>query len=135
VLLRLVLQGGRKKIMPRVIHFEIHADDPERAVKFYEKVFDWKISKWQGPVDYWLVTTGEPDKPGINGAIMRRTDHGTTYNTIDVPSVDESTKMIEKAGGKVVMPKTAVPGVGYMAYCADTEGNVFGIMEENPSAK
>jgi len=121
--------------MPRVVHFEIHADDPERAVKFYEKVFGWKIKKWQGPVDYWLVTTGEPDKPGIDGAIMRRTDHGTTYNTIDVPSVDEYTEMIEKAGGKVVMPKTAVPSVGYMAYCADTEGNVFGIMEENPSAK
>lgn len=118
-----------------MIHFEIHAGDPERAVKFYEKVFDWKISKWQGPVDYWLVTTGEPDKPGINGVIMKRTDHGSTYNTIDVPSVDEFTKVIEKAGGKVVMPKTAVPGVGYMAYCADTEGNVFGIMEENPSAK
>jgi len=121
--------------MPRVIHFEIHADDPERAVQFYEKVFGWKISKWQGPVDYWLVKTGEPDKPGIDGAIMRRTDHGTTYNTIDVPSIDEFTKTIEKSGGKVVMPKTAIPSVGYMAYCADTEGNVFGIMEENPSAK
>ena len=129
------MQGGRKDTMPRVIHFEIHADDPERAVKFYGKVFGWKISKWQGPVDYWLVKTGEADKPGIDGAVMRRTDHGTTYNTIDVPSVDEFTKAIEKAGGKVVMPKTAVPGVGYMAYCTDTDGNVFGIMEENPSAK
>lgn len=121
--------------MPRVVHFEIQADDPERAVRFYEKVFGWKIKKWEGPVDYWLVTTGEPGQPGIDGAIMRRTNHGTTYNTIDVPSVDEFTKAIEKAGGKVVMPKTAVPSVGYMAYCADTEGNVFGIMQEDPSAK
>jgi len=125
----------REVPMPRVIHFEIHADDPERAVSFYENVFGWKISKWQGPVDYWLATTGEPDKPGIDGAIMRRTDHGTTYNTIDVPSVDEFAQRIEKAGGKILMPKTAVPGVGYMAYCTDTEGNVFGIMEENPEAK
>jgi hypothetical protein len=56
--------------MPRVIHFEINADDPERAVKFHKKVFDWKITKWEGPVDYWLVTTGEDKVPGINGAIM-----------------------------------------------------------------
>jgi predicted enzyme related to lactoylglutathione lyase len=121
--------------MPRVIHFEIHADDPERAVKFYEKVFGWKISKWQGPADYWLVATGERDKPGIDGAIMRRTGKGATWNTIDVPSVDQFTKTIEKLGGKVVQPKTVVPGVGYIAYCEDTEGNVFGIIEQDPNAK
>ena len=121
--------------MPRVVHFEIHADDPERAVKFYEKVFGWKIDKWAGPVDYWLVVTGEDKQPGINGGIMRRRDKGSTWNTVDVPSVDEFLQKIIKAGGKVVQKKTAVPGVGYMAYCADSEGNIFGIMENNPSAK
>lgn len=120
--------------MPRVIHFEIHADDPGRAVRFYKKVFDWKIMKWKGPADYWLVTTGEDTQPGINGAIMHRTNKGTTYNTIDVPSVDEFIQKIVKAGGKVVTKKTTVPGVGYMAYCKDTEGNVFGIMQADPSA-
>ena len=120
--------------MPRVIHFEIHADDPGRAVRFYKKVFDWKIMKWKGPSDYWLVTTGEDTQPGINGAIMHRTNKGTTYNTIDVPSVDEFIQKIVKAGGKVVTKKTTVPGVGYMAYCKDTEGNVFGIMQADPSA-
>jgi hypothetical protein len=121
--------------MPRVIHFEINADDPERAVKFHKKVFDWKIKKWEGPVDYWLVTTGEDKVPGINGAIMQRMGRGTTCNTIDVPSVDKFLKKIVEAGGKVVQKKTAVPGVGYMAYCADTEGNIFGIMEEDTSAR
>ena len=121
--------------MPRVIHFEINVDDPERAVRFYKKVFGWKIKKWEGPVDYWLVTTGEASQPGIDGAIMRRMNKGTTYNTIDVPSVDEFMRKIVKAGGKVVSEKTAIPGVGYFAYCADTEGNVFGIMQEDPSAK
>jgi len=121
--------------MPRVIHFEIHADDPKRAAKFYEKVFDWKINKWKGPVDYWLATTGENKQPGINGAIMHRVKRGTIWNTIDVPSVDEFLKKIVKAGGKVVQKKTTVPGVGYMAYGKDTEGNVFGIMQADEKTK
>jgi hypothetical protein len=121
--------------MPRVVHFEIPADDPERAVKFYEKVFNWSISKWGGPVDYWLASTGPDDVPGINGAITPRMDSGVTTNTIDVPSVDEFTTKILEAGGSVVMPKRPVPGIGYLAYCEDTEGNVFGIMEMDPSAQ
>jgi predicted enzyme related to lactoylglutathione lyase len=60
---------------------------------------------------------------------------GTTYNTVGVPSVDEFLKKIVKAGGKIVQKKTTIPGVGYMAYCADTEGNVFGIMQDDPTAK
>jgi predicted enzyme related to lactoylglutathione lyase len=121
--------------MPRIIHFEIPAENPERAVKFYQKVFKWKIEKWAGPMDYWLVTTGEDKEPGINGAITLKENLAATTNTVDVPSVDDFLKKIKEAGGKVVMPKTAVPGVGYMAYCADTEGNVFGIMQNDPSAK
>jgi predicted enzyme related to lactoylglutathione lyase len=120
--------------MPRVIHFEIPADDPDRATKFYQHVFGWKIDKWNGPQDYWLVTTGAKDEPGIDGAIMRRMPDATTINTVDVPSVDEFTQKIVKAGGKVVMPKSTIPGVGYLVYCADTEGNVFGMMQNDPSA-
>ncbi len=128
--------SNKVKELPRVIHFEIDAKKPERAIKFYEKVFDWKIEKWKGPIDYWLIMTGKEKEPGIDGGLAKRTEaEPSTVNTIDVPSVDEFAKTIEKAGGKVVMPKTVVPGVGYMAYCADTEGNVFGIMEENSSAK
>jgi predicted enzyme related to lactoylglutathione lyase len=82
--------------MPRVIHFEVHADKPERAVKFYEDAFGWKVKKWEGPVDYWLVTTGEDKHPRINGAIMQRVNKGTVYNMIDVPSVDEFIKKIVK---------------------------------------
>ena len=121
--------------MPRPTHFEFNADDPERAAKFYENVFGWKIKKWEGPIDYWLVTTGEKGTPGIDGGIMKRMDHETTIVNIDVPSVNEFAKKIEEAGGKVVKPKDAIPGVGYFAYCADTEGNVFGIMQEDANAK
>ena len=57
--------------MPRVIHFEIHADDPERAVRFYREIFGWEINKWPGPHDYWLIKTGA-NAPGIDGGLMRR---------------------------------------------------------------
>jgi predicted enzyme related to lactoylglutathione lyase len=120
--------------MPRVIHFEIPADDPERGVKFYQKVFGWKINKWDGPEDYWLITTGEKSEPGIDGAILRRMQGTTVMNTVGVASVDEFTQKVVKAGGKVVLPKQTVPGVGYLVYCADTEGNVFGMMQNDPSA-
>ena len=122
--------------MPRVIHFEISADDPERAVDFYKKVFGWKIDKWGGPANYWLVTTGEEKEPGINGAITEKSENvPATTNTISVPSFDEAVKKIAEAGGKILMPKMPVPGVGYMTYCKDTEGNVFGIMQMDPNAK
>ena len=122
--------------MPRVTHFEINADQPERAAKFYTDVFGWKIKKWEGTIEYWLVTTGEEDQPGINGGLMKRMNSSaTTINTIDVPSVDEFINKIKENGGTVVTPKTAIPGVGYYAYCQDTEGNIFGIMEEDTSAK
>jgi hypothetical protein len=119
----------------RVAHFEIMADDVERAKKFYQDVFAWKIEKWEGPVDYWLITTGPPDTPGIDGGLMKREGPSGTVNTIEVPSLDEITEKITAAGGKVVVPKNAVPGVGYMAYCVDIEGNTFGVMEPDESAQ
>jgi predicted enzyme related to lactoylglutathione lyase len=119
--------------MPRVIHFEIPADDTGRAVKFYQRVFGWKIEKW-GPMDYWLATTGPDSEPGINGAIMSRETQNTSVNTVNVSSVDEYAKKIVDAGGKILTPKTPIPGVGYFSYCVDTEGNVFGIMENDPKA-
>ena len=87
-----------------------------------------------GPMDYWLVTTGQTTQPGINGAIMTRESQKTTVNTIEVTSVNEFAKKITEAGSKTVTPKTAIPGVGYFCYCVDTEGNVFGIMESSPKA-
>jgi len=121
--------------MSKVIHFELPADDPKRAIAFYEKVFGWTISKWEGPMDYWLITAGPDDEPGINGAITPRMMEQVTTNTISVVSVDESVKMIEEAGGRVALPKRVIPGIGYIAYCTDTEGNVFGILQPDMSVK
>lgn len=117
--------------MSRVTRFEIPAEKPERAVEFYRKVFDWKIEKWQGPIPYFLVNTGSDGEPGINGAIHENTNFKTTVNIVSVPAIDEALKRIVEAGGKVVIPKSAVPGGGYIAYALDTEGNAFGMFENS----
>jgi predicted enzyme related to lactoylglutathione lyase len=121
--------------MARVVHFELAADDPERAVQFYESVFGWQIQKWAGPQDYWLATTGEPSEPGIDGAIMRRDPNmPAVVNTIDVASLDEMLAKVAAGGGTLVAPKMTIPGIGFFAYCKDTEGNTFGMMQSDPSA-
>jgi predicted enzyme related to lactoylglutathione lyase len=121
--------------MPRPIYFEIHADDPQRAIDFYSRIFGWKVEKWNGPEDYWLVSTGDPDLPGINGGIMKRRDpRGSVYNSIEVSSVDDYASKVETNGGKIVVPKMAIPGMGNLAYCQDTEGTVFGIVQFDTSA-
>ena len=121
--------------MSRVVHFEIPAENPERAAAFYKKAFGWKIEKWPGPMDYWLVNTGDSGAPGINGGLMKKGDVKTTTNTIDVQSVEKAVATVTSVGGKLIMPKTPIPGVGYFAYCEDTEGNLFGVMQFDPNAK
>ncbi len=121
--------------MPRIVHFEIPAKDPARVRAFYKEVFDWKIEKWQGPVDYWLVMTGEEGTPGIDGGLYTPNGEiGGTINTIEVDNLDIYLTKIKANGGAVVVDKMAVPGVGWMAYCKDIEGTVFGMMQSDPKA-
>ncbi len=123
-------------VMPRVVHFELGAVKPERAAEFYRDVFGWEISKWEGPEDYWLVTTGAEDQQGINGAIMRHQDaKPRTVNTIEVDSVDKFAERVKQNGGQVVVEKTVIPGVGYQIYCRDTEGNLFGVHQPDREAQ
>ncbi len=122
--------------MPRVVHFEIHVDDPDRAGKFYREVFDWRFQKWEGPVEYWLITTGDSTEPGIDGGMMRRRDpQGNVYNTIAVNNIDASIASIEKHGGTIVVAKMPIPGVGWLAYFKDTEGNIGGVMQADSNAR
>ena len=122
--------------MARVVHFELPAENPDRAISFYKAALGWSITKWEGPMDYWLIKTGPEDQPGIDGGIARRSEGDSgAVNSIDVPSVDDYVAKIEGVGGNVVAPKMSVPGVGYMAYCKDPDGNVFCIMEEDTSVK
>lgn len=121
--------------MPRVVHFEIPADQPQRAADFYGKVFGWQITKWEGPQEYWLVRTGEGDEPGIDGGLLRREQPGAgTVNTINVPSLDRYVESVKRHGGTISVPKMAIPGIGWLAYCQDPEGNLFGLMEAEESA-
>lgn len=121
--------------MSRVIRFEIPVDDSDRALKFYSSVFGWNMEK-AGPLEYWFTTTGPDEEPGINGAFAKRdsTMEGTT-NTISVSSLDDALKKITQAGGRAATPKTTIEGIGYFAYCRDTEGNLFGIVQPDRSAK
>jgi hypothetical protein len=125
--------------MPRVVHFELEADNVERASAFYSAVFGWTIKKWDGPVDYWMVMTGNPEERGIDGGLMQRRqgeEMPRAYvNTIDVPDLDAFVASTLEHGGKLVVPRMTIPGVGYMAYCEDTEGNMFSIMQMDTSAQ
>jgi uncharacterized protein len=122
--------------MPRVVHFEIPAEQPERATRFYSDVFGWQIQKWAGPQDYWLISTGPNDQPGIDGGILRRHDPAQpVINTIGVGSLDATVATIEKHGGKIVVPKKPIPGIGWLAYFKDTEGNMFGVLQPDANAK
>ena len=82
-----------------------------------------------------MVTTGADDTPGINGGMMKKGNVSTTTNTIGVDSVDKAIETVTNAGGKLIMPKTPIPTVGYFAYCQDTEGNLFGVMQPDATAK
>jgi len=116
--------------MPRVVHFEIPADDLDRAVRFYRAALGWEIQAWPGNPTYWLATTGPDGEPGINGAVMQRMpEQGCTINSVNVPSPEEALKNIAEAGGKVLSPTMDIPGIGRFASCQDTEGNTLGVIE------
>lgn len=118
--------------MPRVTFFEVPADSPDRAMKFYKEVFGWQFDKWDGPMECWLVKTGNGGKRGIDGGLMKKSNNlPAIRNVIDVSSVDEYSGKISSNGGKLLMPKTEIPGIGFFALFQDTEGNVFGMMQEN----
>ena len=122
--------------MNRPIHFEIQADDVERAKKFYENVLGWKISKWmskeQGGMDYWGIGTGESG-PGINGGLYQRPadkDKFYLYDcTIDVADLDKAVEAVKANGGVILKEKYEIPGVGWFVTAKDTEGNRFGLMQ------
>ncbi len=118
--------------MPTIVHFEIPAEDVERAKSFYSTLFSWDIKQVPG-MDYWIIDTcGEK---AVNGGMMKKQNpQQTVTNYVDVPSVEKYSKIVEKLGGKVIQPKMAVPQMGYFAVCLDTEGNAFGLWESNKDA-
>ncbi len=125
-----------KKATPaNIIWFEIPADNPERAKKFYSSLFGWKIKKFPGMADYWHIDTGGPDASPDGGLMGRKHEGQPITNYVNVPSVEKAAAKIEKLGGKICMSKTAVPEMGYFVVCQDTENNMFALWEINRTAK
>lgn len=122
----------------RVVHFEIQADDVERAKKFYEAVLGWKISQIMskeksGMMDYWGVETGTTN-PGINGGLYQRppkeSDQHRVYDcTVAVADINKAMEAVKANGGQILREKSEIPGVGFFSRAKDTEGNLFGLMQ------
>lgn len=131
--------------MGRVVHFEIHADDMDRAKKFYGNVFDWKFEDWSeyAGMPYLGVVTGDAKEPGIDGALMKRQSAAPEVNaaingyacTMGVEDLDATESKVLANGGKTAMAKYALPGMAWQAYYFDTEGNIFGLHQPDENAK
>jgi predicted enzyme related to lactoylglutathione lyase len=129
------MSKANKKAPAGVVWFNIPADDVKRAQKFYRSLFGWKIAPFQGMNDFLHIDTGGDDASPDGGIGQRQGKDHAIVNYIGVESVDKFTAKIEKLGGKVCMPKTAVPQMGYFAVCQDTENNGFGLWQTDRNAK
>jgi uncharacterized protein len=121
--------------MGRVVHFEIHAADMDRAERFYRDVFGWDVQRFEGPIDYRLLNTGPKSETGIDGALVERRggDDGDAVNayvcTVHVDDILAIEEKVKQAGGEQVVERQEIAEVGHLSYFKDTEGNVFGAMQ------
>ena len=127
----------KNKTPASIVWFEIPADDIDRAKKFYNALFGWKINPLPASpmADYQHIDTGGADASPDGGMIKRMHPNHTITSYVLVPSVTKHMAKVEKLGGSICKPKTAVPGMGCFAICNDTEKNTFAIWEVNPKAK
>jgi uncharacterized protein len=127
--------GTENSVTPRIVWFEIPADNIDRAKTFYSELFGWKIANMPGMSDYLHIDTGGSEE-SLNGGLMARRNPGQAItNYVFVESVGKYADTVEKLGGKVCVRKTEVPQMGYFAICQDTENNVFGLWERSGEAK
>ena len=126
MMIQMMKNGG---LMSKVVHFELVAENPKRALEFYDKVFGWNITKWDGLSDYWICKTGRDDEFGIDGAIKPKLQNSKNMLTINSDSLEKSMERIKKAGGVIVSDVIAVPGVVRFCRFRDCEGNELEISE------
>ncbi|MFZ2413013.1 MAG: VOC family protein [Candidatus Cryosericum sp.] len=125
------LTTHRRRDKPRPIHFDLGATDPARAIAFCKAAFGWTVEKWDGPFEYYLIMTGAPGEPGIDGGLAPTEDEGIETNlTLGVASLEDVMANVTAAGGTIVGDIDTIPGVGCIVNCNDTEGNTFSLMEE-----
>jgi predicted enzyme related to lactoylglutathione lyase len=128
--------------MSRVIHFEIQASDPQALVDFYAALLGWSFTKWEG-AEYWLIETGPADQPGINGGLLPRPIGGPLEAqavnafvcTAQVASLDEALARAVELGARVALPTVPVPGVGWLVYIKDPDGNLVGLLQPDEEAR
>jgi predicted enzyme related to lactoylglutathione lyase len=126
----------QKSVPASLVWFEIPADNIQRAKSFYSKLFGWKIKKFAGTkMPYWHIDTGGADHTLDGGMMERQAPQHTITNYVLVPSVEKSAAKVQKLGGKIIMPKAAVPQMGYFVICQDTEKNAFALWEMSKTAK
>ncbi|HTB62906.1 MAG TPA: VOC family protein [Opitutales bacterium] len=129
------MSKSKKKAPANIIWFEIPADKPARAQKFYSKLFGWKINAMPGMDDYWHIDTGGDDGMPDGGMMTRKCPGQPITNYVRVPSVTKATAQVKKLGGKICVPKTTVPNMGHFAVCLDTEKNMFALWEIDMKGK
>jgi predicted enzyme related to lactoylglutathione lyase len=128
--------------MSRVTHFEIHASKPHVLIDFYTHLLGWTFKEWI-PGVYWLITTGPADTPGINGGLVQRPVTANPDSpwlnayacTAQVAVLDDTLSLALTRGASIALPKMPVPGVGWLAYIKDPDGNVLGLMQPDAGAK
>jgi uncharacterized protein len=119
-----------------IVWFEVPVDNLDRAKKFYKEMFGWKFAELPAAVnEYWHIDTGGPDASPDGGLMLRMHPQQPITNYVSVPSITKAAAKVERLGGTVCKPKTAVPGMGYFAICLDTEKNTFALWEMNEQAK
>lgn len=129
-----------------LVHFEIHVNDTQRAMKFYGDLFGWSFEKADVGMEYWLIRTGRTldrvgEKIGIDGGLMARNSaegpEGASPNafvcTVQVDNIDETIELAIASGAKTQVEKNNLPGVGWLCYFKDSEGNIFGVLQPEMS--
>lgn len=120
--------------MGRVVHFEMPSTDLPASRAFYENVFGWKLAKWDGPMEHWMITTGEKGTDGIDGALGgAANEFKATVNTVEVDDLDATIQLVLQNGGQIIMPKDLIPGVGWLAYVSEPGGGVMGVIQNLPN--
>jgi predicted enzyme related to lactoylglutathione lyase len=127
--------------MSRAVHFEIHATNPQALIGFYSNLFGWSFTQWGG-AQYWTINTGSDSQPGINGGLLPRpgpapgpmASPNAFVITVDVEDLDASLAKAQGSGALLCVPRMAIPGIGWLAYVKDPDGNIFGMMQMDATA-